>query len=711
MRWHALFLVAVLIACGGEESGPNGPTTGTLEIRTLTSGAGASAAYNYRVDGEAAQTIGNNAVVSRQEVPPGSHVVQLTGLPDGCTTTSDNPQTVSVTAGSTTVVDFSVTCVPPVGSIQVVTATSGPAPTSYDVVMDGESVGPIDASGARTLEGIPSGTHSVGLAALPANCQLDGENPRATIVQTGRSVTVSFAAACTEPPPETGTLRITTITTGRDPDGFQVTVDGGARQAIGLNGALTLVNVASGNHSVRLSGLASGCTLAGDNPRQISVTTGATASLEFRVTCPPEPVTGGLRVVTATTGAELDPDGYAFDVDGGAAQPIGVTATIEVAAIPEGDHSVRLSGLATNCTVQGTNPQRVTVAGGTNVEVSFAVVCIQRVTGQWTRMESGTTFSLHSIWGSSANDMYTVGEPGGNFESAIFQYNGAAWSRHSSEASVTLYDIWGNSGNDIFAVGTSPLGERGYDGIILHYDGGAWTAMPGPGLGAADGSTQISFYSVWGSSGTDVFAVGQSYGDRGRGLIARYAGGGWAAMPVPSADDRVFRDVFGTSSQDVYVVGYIAPFVDLRRAASFRSRRGLFSTGTILRYDGSQWSEVLSAETTSFSAVWASAPNDVFAVGSSNDVAAIYHFDGSAWSRMSVPQSGPLLAVAGSSASDVYAVGVGTILHYDGLQWREVYSGAERLAGVWTAPEGEAFAVGSGGTVLRGRASPGDGTP
>jgi hypothetical protein len=711
MRWYAIFIVGVLTACGGEESDPTGPSTGTLEIRTTTSGPAATAAYNYRVDGEPAQPIGNNAVVSRQEVQAGSHVVQLTGLPDGCTATGENPQTVSVTPGSTTIVDFAVTCVPPIGSIQVVTATSGPAPTSYDVVLDGASVGAIDASGTRTLESIPSGTHALGLAALPANCQLQGDNPRATIVQTARSVTASFTISCTQPPPETGSLRITTFTTGVDPDGFQVTIDGGAPQAIALNGALTLANVATGDHAVRVVGLASGCTITSENPRRVTVTTGATASVEFRVACPPEPVTGGIRVVTSTTGIEIDADGYAFDIDRGAAQPIGSSAAITVADVLEGVHTVTLSGLATNCRVEGTNPQRVIVVGETTIEVSFAVLCTAPVVGQWTRVESGTTYSLHSVWGSSPADVYTVGEPGGRFESAVFHYDGVAWSTQATEPGVTLYGVWGSGPTDVFAVGASPLGDRGYDGVILQYTGTAWAAMSGPGVGTADGSVQVSFYSVWGSSGADVFAVGQSYADRSHGMIAHYNGSGWSPMTVPSPDDRVFRDVFGTSPQDVYVVGYIAPFVDLRRAPLFQARRGQFSTGTILRYDGTQWLEVLSADGTVFSGVWASAPNDVFAVGSSNDLAAVYHFDGTAWAPMSVPQTGPLLDVWGSSASDVYAVGVGTILHFDGQRWSEVQSGADRLAGVWTTVENEAFAVGSGGTVLRGRAVAGGAAP
>ena len=51
-------------------------------------------------------------------------------------------------------------------------------------------------------------------------------------------------------------------------------------------------------------------------------------------------------------------------------------------------------------------------------------------------------------------------------------------------------------GHDVFAVGSN-----GYtSGIILHYNGSAWSAM-------TSGTTN-SLNGVWGSSGSDVFAVG-----------------------------------------------------------------------------------------------------------------------------------------------------------------------------------------------------------
>jgi hypothetical protein len=54
-----------------------------------------------------------------------------------------------------------------------------------------------------------------------------------------------------------------------------------------------------------------------------------------------------------------------------------------------------------------------------------------------------------------------------------------------------LNEIWGSSATDVFAVGE--------DGVVLHYDGAAWTlATP----------TRAGLLGVWGSSPGDVYAVG-----------------------------------------------------------------------------------------------------------------------------------------------------------------------------------------------------------
>src|SRR3954453_6588255 len=705
MRSYVPVLLAVLCACGGDTTEPTPPTTGSLQIRTETAGEPTAEGYSYRVDGEPPQAIGTNATISRENLETGSHVIQLAGLPDGCSASGTNPQAVSVEPGSTSTVSFAITCVPPVGTGQVATATSGPAPASYDLVLDANPLGSIGPSDARALDSVASGVHSIGLSGVPANCQLAGENPRDITLQTGDTSTVAFAITCVAPPPETGTLRITMATSGTEPDGYRLAVDE-IRQPVGLNGTVILNNVATGNHVVRLAGLATGCAPAEANPRQVAVTAASTATVTFTVTCTPPPI-GSLRISTATTGSTPDSNGYTFALDGGAAQQIAFSATVTLDSIEAGAHALALSGLAEGCTLDGSNPRAVSVTSGSVTETVFAVVCEPPASSPWTRLETGTSFSLYSIWGSSPGDVFTVGEPGGRYEAGIFHYDGQAWSQLSTESGVTLYGLWGSGGSDVFAVGSSPLGAKGYDGVILHYNGTAWTPMTGPGVGTPNGSVQVALFSVWGTSSTDVFAVGEAGSDFSRALIAHYDGTRWSEMPLEAGGDRVLRDVSGSSGQDVYAVGFFDAGKSLKRKFSLAARARMFSEGVILHYDGSTWQEAQpAAANVSYNGVWVAAPNDVFVVGASNDQGVVVHFDGTAWSAMPAPPTGPRLDVWGTSGEDVYAAGVGTILHYDGQSWSEALSASQRLAGVWAGSPSEVFVAGSGGTGRRGAASP-----
>jgi hypothetical protein len=122
-----------------------------------------------------------------------------------------------------------------------------------------------------------------------------------------------------------------------------------------------------------------------------------------------------------------------------------------------------------------------------------------------------------------------------------------------------------------------------------------------------------------------------------------------AAVPVTSWTVDVppvypLTDVWGTSSSDVYAVGY---------------------GGTILHYDGAGWSEMTSGTSAALRGVWGTSSSDVYAVGNSG---TILHFDGTSWSEMTSGTSATMSAVWGTSPSDIFAVGSATILHFDGTR-------------------------------------------
>ena len=107
--------------------------------------------------------------------------------------------------------------------------------------------------------------------------------------------------------------------------------------------------------------------------------------------------------------------------------------------------------------------------------------------------------------------------------------------------------------------------------------------------------------------------------------------------------------------------------------------------------------------------VWGNSTTDIYAVG---ETGTILHYDGINWSAMQSGTSAGLLGVWGSSATDVYAVGeTGTMLHYDGVNWSAVESGTEvDLYGIWGSSSTNVYAVGGQGTILHYTDDPVDGT-
>src|SRR5207237_37991 len=140
----------------------------------------------------------------------------------------------------------------------------------------------------------------------------------------------------------------------------------GTGRAIGDNASTTFSGLAPGNHSVVLSGVAGNCTVNGGTSRTVSVTAGSTANTTSSVNCAPTRPTGAsLTVTTATRGANgtLHPDTKSFRSDG-TGRAIGDNASTTFGGLAPGNHSVVLSGVAGNCTVNGGTSRTVSVTAG-----------------------------------------------------------------------------------------------------------------------------------------------------------------------------------------------------------------------------------------------------------------------------------------------------------------------------------------------------------
>jgi len=243
---------------------------------------------------------------------------------------------------------------PGVGAIAVTTITTGSPvdPDGYTVAVDNGASQHIAPTGVVTFTGLSIGVHTVTLSGVAANCAVN--NTVTVNVPLVGSVSTTFVVTCSAspppppppPPPSTGDLAVSTSTTGSnlDPDGYTVTVDGGANQAIATNGSVTYTGLAAGSHTVALSGVAGNCSVSGGTSRTVDVPAGGTATTSFSMSCAGAPppagrVTGQGQVGTAAPQPGNNVQTFDFDVradltgrftgtDYGDLHPGGVPATL-----------------------------------------------------------------------------------------------------------------------------------------------------------------------------------------------------------------------------------------------------------------------------------------------------------------------------------------------------------------------------------------------
>jgi hypothetical protein len=134
--------------------------------------------------------------------------------------------------------------------------------------------------------------------------------------------------------------------------------------------------------------------------------------------------------------------------------------------------------------------------------------------------------------------------------------------------------------DDVWAAGAWQDGSGLVQGLTAHWDGSAWTIVPGP---VPAGNPLSVLWSVSASSATDVWASGYSYSATGIGetYVVHWDGTQWslAETPNPSAQDNSFLGIHAFAADDVWGVGnYFDPALG-------------YVTFTA-HFDGAAWSQV-----------------------------------------------------------------------------------------------------------------------
>jgi hypothetical protein len=259
---------------------------------------------------------------------------------------------------------------------------------------------------------------------------------------------------------------------------------------------------------------------------------------------------------------------------------------------------------------------QITDASGNSLpgEITWTSSAIGVATVSSTGLVSGVTLGSASITAAS----------GGRSAVAPVQVTGPLsfdWTVADAGDPYLYHGIFARSLNDIFAVG-SGTGK----GSVLHWDGSAWTRT----LVSGD------VFAVSANSSGNVVMVG--------GAIYSWTG---SAVSFVAGTPGYLRAIWHAPSGKAFAVG---------------------DRGTIMMFDGSQWSQMTSGTTATLWGVWGTSATDVFIAGDSG----ILHFDGNSWTQVA-GVTASLRAVWGTASNNVYSSGwQETLLHFDGSSWKSV---------------------------------------
>ncbi|WP_321492790.1 hypothetical protein [uncultured Desulfobacter sp.] len=213
----------------------------------------------------------------------------------------------------------------------------------------------------------------------------------------------------------------------------------------------------------------------------------------------------------------------------------------------------------------------------------------------------------------------------------------------------------------------TPLGSKENTAKVYYFDGNQfrWIQTPEAYFGLG--------YPQWNFTVPITQDLFDRYGE-GDAIAVPEDAFEWNWMPfeaVVVVSD--INDLWGFAADDVYAVGETDSSVP---------------KGVLYHYDGCQWHDLdltnvlATASLPPLKGVWCGMDANVFVVG---EQGTILQFDGTQWRRMISPTEEGLNAVWGLNDADVYAVGDnGTIIHYDGSTWQIMIVQAKMdFQGIW----------------------------
>ncbi len=284
--------------------------------------------------------------------------------------------------------------------------------------------------------------------------------------------------------------------------------------------------------------------------------------------------------------------------------------------------------------------------------------CVGPADTGFVRADGATNQNLRAVHGSSATDVWAVGEVG-----TITHFDGTRWSVSPTGVGVHLNAVFALAPDDAWAVGDK--------GTVLRWNGQHWSPLDAP--------TSEDVLDVWASGPSDVWVLPR--GDTGAYHLLRWDGTRWRTHPYADSYTSVVH-LWGAGPEDVWLASdsyetsmwrtqsgeFVSVRFDISDEVSIEDLDGsgpddvwAVTDDQVLRFDAaaSAWKPFLPAasENLIFKAVWSSSPTDVWVAG---ELGLVQHFDGTAWSpEASIDLMTNVKDLWGSGPDDLWAVGKG----------------------------------------------------
>ncbi|MBX7116613.1 MAG: hypothetical protein K1X64_19970 [Myxococcaceae bacterium] len=298
----------------------------------------------------------------------------------------------------------------------------------------------------------------------------------------------------------------------------------------------------------------------------------------------------------------------------------------------------------------------------------------------WVVMTSNLTVDLRTVWGSAPNAVW-AGGIGGNL---VF-YNGAQWQVRPLGTTAEVLQIHGTAANNVFAM---TAGAR-----VYYFDGMVWSQLP------VNPTSTFTYYA------SAIYALGTKdclvYADIVGGYQQLYrlheVGGIWSWTALGPGANAFYQKADSSGSRmhadsvsSVYTPGQ-----------NYWNGTKVTQLGGVTSYPIGQVSKFGSA---------------IYGLNYETSVATLFQYEGgpNTWKALGTGLSGVLEDFHGTSGNRIFLVGTsypggttasakGHVIFYDGVGFTDLpIPNVGRLRSVTSFASGEVFAVGHGGTIIKG---------